>query len=201
MKLTRPQWFLVAFNALYILGFATYYISIRNFEFVWYIMVMVGFFALIASTINRSKFTPMILWALSAWGFLHMAGGGVRIGDHVLYAQHLIPLFGSGEAFVLKYDQLIHFYGFGVATFVVYHLLRPYLVPKVSRGVIYPVIVAAGMGLGALNEIVEFAAVVASPSTGVGGYFNTGIDLVFNMMGAIVAATIIHFLRKRGTIA
>ena len=51
---------------------------------------------------------------------------------------------------------------------------------------------AAGMGFGALNEIVEFMATLTLTETNVGGYENTGWDLVANMIGSIVAATIIH---------
>jgi putative membrane protein len=57
------------------------------------------------------------------------------------------------------------------------------------------------MGLGALNEIVEFAAVVASPSTGVGGYYNTALDLVFNGLGAtlaVIGAALIGKIRNIG---
>jgi hypothetical protein len=50
---------------------------------------------------------------------------------------------------------------------------------------------AAGLGFGALNEVVEFAATLLIPDTNVGGYRNTGWDLVANLFGATVAATII----------
>jgi hypothetical protein len=49
----------------------------------------------------------------------------------------------------------------------------------------------AGMGLGALNELVEFAATLLIPETNVGGYMNTGWDLVANLVGAMIAATLI----------
>jgi hypothetical protein len=55
----------------------------------------------------------------------------------------------------------------------------------------------AGMGLGALNEVVEFLATLALPNTNVGGYLNTGWDLVANLVGAAVAATIIYRLGRR----
>ena len=46
---------------------------------------------------------------------------------------------------------------------------------------------AAGMGFGAFNEIVEFVATLTVPNTNVGGYINTGWDLVANMVGAVGA--------------
>jgi hypothetical protein len=42
-----------------------------------------------------------------------------------------------------------------------------------------------------LNEIVEFAATLLVPETNVGGYLNTGWDLVANATGATTAALVI----------
>ncbi len=188
---------LILVNGAYILGFAAYYVSIRNYEFLWYVAILIFFFSLILFTIEKSKFPPFILWGLSLWGLFHMAGGGVRIGEKVLYAQPLIHLFGEGESLVLKYDQVVHAFGFMMATFVVYHLLKKYLIPNSTHGVIYFVSACAGMGLGALNEIVEFIPVALGFQTGVGGYFNTAIDLVFNGLGALIAILVIHVRRKK----
>jgi uncharacterized membrane protein YjdF len=192
----RQKWLLVAFNAVYVSGFALYFLSIRNYEFLLYVAVIVFFFALVLLTIKRSKLPAFVLWGLSLWGLLHMAGGGVRIGDHVLYAQHLVPIAGEGEAFILKYDQVVHAFGFMVATLVAFYLLRPHLSARANWKVIYPVVAAAGMGLGALNEIVEFVPVAMGYRTGVGGYFNNALDLVFNGIGALVAVAIIHLARR-----
>ena len=53
-------------------------------------------------------------------------------------------------------------------------------------------VAAAGLGFGALNEIIEFAATLLVPETNVGGYRNTGWDLVSNLVGATVAVTLIR---------
>ncbi len=50
---------------------------------------------------------------------------------------------------------------------------------------------AAGLGFGALNEVIEFAATLLVPETNVGGYLNTGWDLVANLFGATVAVAAI----------
>ena len=91
----------------------------------------------------------------------------------------------------------MHFFGFGVTTLIAYHLLKPYLNEETNYKIIYPLLVAVSMGLGALNEIVEFAAVVSFPETGVGGYYNTALDLLFNMLGAIAAIFVIYLRRKK----
>ncbi len=164
----------------------------HNFEFLLYIGVLVFFFALIFLTLPKSRFGPGILGGLSLWGFLHRAGGGVPIGDGVLYDVILVPLVSKGELVLLRYDQAVHAFGFGVTTLVGYHILEPYLATKRNRAVLYLILVGFGMGMGALNEVVEFIATLSMPETGVGGYVNTALDLVFNLIGSLVAVLLIH---------
>lgn len=196
MKLKKGQIGLIIFNLLYILAFTVYYLSIKNYEFLWYVAVMLFFLALIGATLSRSKFDYFILWGLSLWGFLHMAGGGIRINGNVLYALPIVHLFNIGDTFVLKFDQFVHAFGFAVTTLVANHLLKSYWNNKVNYKVVYPALVCISMGLGSLNEIVEFIAVATFPETGVGGYFNTALDLVFNTIGAIIAVVFIHLREK-----
>jgi hypothetical protein len=51
----------------------------------------------------------------------------------------------------------------------------------------------AGLGLGALNETAEFLITRLSSSTSIGGYRNTGFDLISNTIGATVAALWIYY--------
>ena len=39
------------------------------------------------------------------------------------------------------------------------------------------------MGLGALNEVIEFFLTLTLPETNIGGYISTGWDLVSNLAG------------------
>jgi len=197
MKIERGHVWLILFNAIYIIAFASYYISIQNFEFLWYVAVLLFFFFLVAFTLKRSRFDYVILIGLSLWGLMHMAGGGVLVGGEVLYRYVLMPIVGEGDLSILKFDQFVHAFGFGVSTLVVYHLLKPYLNEKTNWKVVYPILVVAGTGLGVLNEIVEFIAVIAFAETGVGSYANNALDLVFNTIGAIIAVLFIHFRRKK----
>jgi hypothetical protein len=50
------------------------------------------------------------------------------------------------------------------------------------------------MGFGAANEVVEFIASQMIAGTNVGGYINTGWDLVANSLGALLAAVGIYGL-------
>ena len=52
------------------------------------------------------------------------------------------------------------------------------------------------MGVGALNEIIEFIAVLSVPDNNVGGYYNTVLDIVFNTIGALFAVVGFYLIRK-----
>lgn len=196
MGLKRSEWYIVFFNLAYILAFTTYYVSIQNYEFLWYVLVLVAIGALIISTLRKSNLSVSTLWGLSFWGLFHMAGGGVKVAGDVLYNLKLFPLFVTENFYVLKFDQLVHAYGFAVIVFVAWEVLSKYWNESVNYKVIYPALVAISMGMGALNEIVEFIATLTFPETNVGGYYNTGLDIVFNTIGAIVAVIVLHFKRK-----
>jgi putative membrane protein len=156
---------------------------------------MIFFFLLLLGTITHTKLSLVSVWGLSLWGFLHMAGGGIPVGDGVLYGHIIYPIIDRGGEFVIfKFDQLVHFFGFGVATLVMYEIIKPRW--RGSLGLLAFVVALAGMGLGALNEVVEFMAVVFMPETGVGGYYNTGLDLVFNAIGATVVALVLYKWKK-----
>ncbi len=189
----KKYWWLILFNVLYVLIFAWYYLSVKNYEFLWYIAILTFFLVLILSTLGRTRFDGVVLGGLSLWGLLHMLGGGLKVGEGVLYKYVVFDWIGTGEQQILKFDQVVHFLGFGITTIIFYHLLKPYLGARVNFKVLYPLLVLGGMGFGALNEVVEFAAVAFFGQTGVGGYWNTALDLVFNMLGAIVAIFFIHY--------
>jgi hypothetical protein len=63
---------------------------------------------------------------------------------------------------------------------------------------VYPAL--AAMGLGAVNEIIEFIAVLSVPDTNVGGYLNTALDLVFNAAGAIIAMVLVALTRRKSAV-
>ena len=47
------------------------------------------------------------------------------------------------------------------------------------------------MGFGGLNEVIEFFLTLTLPETNIGGYINTGWDLVSNLVGATIACGLI----------
>lgn len=203
-QLAADHPWLTVFTLLYLgagLGGA---VALRNWEFFAYLVQMGALIALIVWADKRARFTPGVLWGLSIWGFMHASGGIIPVprewaevaapgGRAVLYGLWLIP------PRILKYDNLVHCYGFFVATLAVWQALRPFL----SRGArptfaFFIILACAGMGLGAVNEMIEFAATLILPQTGVGGYFNNSMDLVFNAIGATSAAVFVRWRHRSG---
>lgn len=186
--LNRREVPILIVNLIYIPIFAVVALRRLNYEFLLYVAVILVVGALVLWKQASVRFAPAILWGLTIWGLMHMSGGIVPVSDGVLYGVQLIPL--SARHHILRYDQLVHMFGFGLVTLIAYHLLQPYLRQGIEhRATLYVLVVLMGSGFGALNEIIEFIAVLTMPQTGVGGYDNTLWDLVFNLFGGIIAVT------------
>jgi hypothetical protein len=194
-RFTRGVVGAVVFGIAYTIGAAAYSLSIGNTEFVFYVVVMVVLGLLVMGVHWRVRLSTPLVWALAVWGLLHMCGGLVKVGPErdVLYNLWLI---GHANGRGLKFDQLVHAYGFGVATWACWEALR---VKLARRRPDIPTLIAcvlAGEGLGAINEIIEFTATQIMPKTNVGDYANNSWDLVFNLAGCIVAACLIWSFGK-----
>jgi hypothetical protein len=151
-----------------------------------YAAIMVLLFVVVATADRWVGFSTPVLWCLVAWATLHMAGGLIATGPHrVLYNASLgIP--------GIRFDRVVHAFGFGTATVACWQALRRYpAVPQPTAGLVV-LAALAGLGLGAINETVEFIFTRISASTAIGGYTNTGFDLISNTIGATVAALWIY---------
>jgi putative membrane protein len=200
MRFTRAEWAIVAFTLIYVSGFLAYFVLIANREFIGYIASMTILIALVGWVHRTARFPVALLWALTFWGAAHMAGGSIPVREGALYNKVLVHLAGEGELTLLKYDQAVHFYGFAVTAWLIWHLLRALFPALRGTRSIYIFAALSSMGLGAVNEIIEFLAVLLVPDTNVGGYFNTALDLVFNGLGAVSAMIICAVKeRRRGT--
>ena len=200
LTITKERILILLATLAYIIGFSIWFLRNGNIEFLWYVAVMIGLLVFVAHSLRYSRLPNSLLILLSIWGFMHMAGGGVMVGDHVLYRQLLIPIFdGQQDFLILKYDQFVHLYGFGVAAACIHWLIRSRApsVRAIWRGLLAAL---TAMGLGVVNEIVEFAAFLVLDETGVGGFYNLQLDLVFNTLGAAltVIGLEIYLRLKRG---
>ncbi|MDA1180671.1 MAG: hypothetical protein O2931_17980 [Planctomycetota bacterium] len=181
------------FTLVYLVPFGSICLRGGNGEFLLYLGVMLALIPTIAWLHARIGLHSGTLWGLSLWGLAHLAGGLVTIpeswshdGDLVLYDLWLLPG-------IIRYDQLVHALGFGLTTWLCWQGLRA-SVRHVHGETLRPtwglltLCMLSGMGLGALNEVVEFLAVLSIPNTNVGGYANTGWDLIFNALGTVLSA-------------
>lgn len=183
LRTLRAHAGLVAFAGAYVVGFAVYGVLAKSPLTVSYVLTMVLAGGFVATVHGRVGFSRAVLWALGVWGLLHMAGGIVQLDDgRVLYNAALVP-------WPLQYDRLVHAFGFGTATIACWQALREKLAPVVPQTAGLALLVGLmGMGVGAVNEGIEFAATLVLEETNVGGFENTGWDLIFNTLGCTVAA-------------
>ena len=175
-----------------------------NGELTFYIAVMVGLIAVVWGIERVVQLSMGALWCLSIWGLAHLIGGlvpapegwPVVAPEHpVVYKAWLIP----GR---LRYDHIVHVLGSALITWVCWQGLGAAMRTRGAEASptvgLLGLTAAASIGLGALNEVVEFAATLLVPETTVGGYRNTGGDLVANVLGATIAVVMIR-LQARST--
>ena len=190
---------LLLINVAQIVGFGSLFLARLNYEFIIYVGVIVLLLCLIGGSIRKVDYTLGSLVGLTVWSTLHLAGGSITIGAGRLYDVMLIRL--SETYPVWRYDQLVHIWGFGASTLVVFSLLRSSLKRPLEHPVALGIVlVMAGLGMGALNEILEFAVTICVPQSGVGGYMNTSLDLCADLIGAILGLLYIRlrYLRDDG---
>src|SRR3989338_901435 len=184
---------ILIFSILYLIFFISLAIIRQNYEFVFYIAVICLLTIIIILHHKQLHIKPIIVGGLSVMGFMHLAGGNLYFGGIRLYDIYPFQNF-------IRYDQIVHTLGFFVATFVSYSLIRPYLDLRIKHHplVLSLILILTASGFGALNEVIEFGAVLFfDAAQQVGDYYNNAWDLVFNLLGAVAACFFIHPYHKR----
>ena len=182
---------LVLATSISIIFFTFLFLKRKNYEFMIYIAIIIFFAIVIGLAHGKINYPKYVLWWLALWAFLHMSGGGIYIRGKKLYEFMIFNIVGEPYS-IFKFDQLVHIIGFFAATLALYYTLKPLLKDNLTKWTSLSIIVVmAGLGAGALNEIIEFSATVLVPETGVGGYENTSLDLVADLLGSVIAAVYI----------
>ena len=193
-RLTKHHLIILAANALMVVIFAFVFLADKNSEFIYYLILILAMISLVFYSMKKIKYTYGLLWWLSLWGSMHFAGGGISLKGQRLYDLILIPITND----VFRYDQLVHIIGFGACTLLMYQIIRASLnYPIKDWFGVGVVVVMAGLGIGAVNEIIEFIAAASLPNTNNGGYLNTSLDLVADLIGGLLFFTYIYF-KNRG---
>lgn len=204
--MNRPLLPIGLFNVAYLLAALVSVLRTGNYEFLAYIVVVLVAAAVVMAVHARCQLPSALLWCLSAWGLLHMAGGLLTVPESW-------PVGGDSRALYnlwlvegwLRFDQLVHAWGFGITAWLCWEALRSMLAQHAAP--VEPTLgklllcAAASTGFGALNEVVEFTVAWFVPDNNVGGYVNNSLDLVFNLIGALVAVLAIRWAYRpdRGT--
>ncbi|MBN1778868.1 MAG: DUF2238 domain-containing protein, partial [Candidatus Buchananbacteria bacterium] len=189
----NKNYLIIFFTIGYLVAFALEAFGRGNWEFVYYIVMMTVLIYIIVSINKRLHLAFFIIWNLSFLGFLHLLGGNFYLHGIRLYDYYFIPD-------ILRYDNIVHTYGTFIATVALYSLLSPYISKNLKKH--YPifaiVLVLMAIGIGVLNELVEFFAVVfLNAAEQVGGYYNNALDLLFNTIGSILGTIFIYFYHER----
>lgn len=180
------------FTLFYLVVASVFAANIRNWEFIIYIVVVLLIGSAVMVLHSRVRFSRGVLWLLSIWGLFHMLGGLLPVpqtwivenGRYILYSWWIIPG-------LLKYDNVMHLYGYGLCCWGCWQMIRSIMPRELHHPLELILAILGSNGLGAINEVIEFFAVIVLPETNVGGYVNTGWDLIFNLIGSLIAAFII----------
>jgi uncharacterized membrane protein YjdF len=181
----------LAIVAAALVGFAIYGVVSDAPSTVGYLTSVVVVGALIL-WLRRRPIPPFLAIALALDAIVHMAGGMVTLkGGDVLYDGSIGPFITSWDTHLLQYDHLVHAFGSFVATLALWVLVVPPGTTGTGRRNMIVLCLLASLGIGAANEAVEFVATLAHHGAHVGGYMNTGWDLMANALGAVMGAIVL----------
>jgi putative membrane protein len=143
-------------------------------EFFFYAVVILVGIAVLWRGFRHHEFETLVLVLVELGILMHFAGAFVQVDGGRLYDVHLLGI---------RYDKYVHF----VNAFVVALLMsRLFLAHGIAPTPLHRLLlVLAVLGLGAVVEIMEYAAMLTIPGNGVGGYDNNMQDLVSNACGSL----------------
>ncbi len=190
-KISKPT----LVNIVLLASFTVYYLMQLNSEFLIYVVTISAMIYLIEKTDRVFNYGRPARVGFSTRLFLHLGGGAFYINGTRWYDTILIDIVGE-PYHILKYDQALHTFCYFVITLFIYAIVRHISKEKANPLAICLITALASMGISAMNEIVEFSAVVVFNSGGVGGYYNNALDLVFNLAGVIPAIAVAARVRK-----
>ena len=184
-----------------ILGFAIRSLVMQNYEFLFYAVILSGFWGIIIKTDSLLNYPASTLLLLTTWLAAHLFGGTVFIDKIKLYDLMLIPLIGE-PYHIFKYDQFMHIFCYFVMARFIFVPVSKVLRTDAPIWLVGILTILSACGIGAMNEMIEFAAVIAfDAGDSVGDYINTALDIVCNTIGATIGwFTLVKTAHKNRTI-
>jgi len=182
------EWAALSVVGVAVVGFAVHGVVNETPGTLEYVLTVSGLVTLLSTLRTRALPAP-IAFAAATSAVVHLAGGLVQVGDDVLYNTSPGPE-------LLRYDHIGHALGIFVGALLVWEVLVRDAFAVTGRGSLVAVTTLAALGLGAVNEAVEFVATLTHGGSHVGGYTNTGWDLVTNTCAGLLAGVVIHRRRR-----
>ena len=161
-----------------------------------YLFTIVALGAIVIA-LRREPLPDLLAYGLALDAVAHLSGGLIRVGHGVLYNAGVGARSARLETHLIQVDHIVHTYGTFIAAIVVWVLVVRPMVTVPSPGSVAITCVLAGLGVGATNELVEFVVTLLNSHSHVGGYANTGWDLVANAVGASIAGLVIWRSERR----
>ncbi len=181
------------FTVCYLVLFSIIASVQKNYKFLYWVGIMSVFIFIILVYYKRLHLSVSLITCLTIFGAMHIMGGNIYINSIKLYDTWLIPG-------IFRYDNLVHTFGTAITTLIAYNILQPKMGnSRPHRPFAFTLmLVLIAMGIGALNEVVEFFAVVfLGAGHAVGDYFNNQLDLVYNLIGSIIVAVFLYYHHKK----
>jgi uncharacterized membrane protein YjdF len=189
-RLSRAERSSVLVAAVAVAGFCVYGFATGSPSTEGYVSSVIVIGAAIV-WLRRTVLPGLLAAGLVMAAIVTLAGGLINAGQVVLYNASIGPYSKTLGTHVLQYDHLAHAYVSLVAAFACWVMLAAPHAGADHRHELVLLAVGATLGLGALNEMVEFLATLAHHGAHAGGYWNTGWDLVCNFLGAGTAGLVI----------
>ena len=188
-RLTRAERGAVQVAAVAVAGFCLYGFATGSPSTAGYVSSVLVIGAAIV-WLRRAALPGLLAAGLAMAAVVTLAGGLINVGRNVLYNASMGPYSPALGTHFLQYDHLAHAYVSFVVAFACWIMLAAPHAGRGRRGDLVLLAAGTALGLGALNEMVEFLATLAHHGAHAGGYWNTGWDLVCNFIGAGAAGLV-----------
>lgn len=179
------------FTILYLIFFTFVSFQINNVEFIYYTVLLFILIFIIYIYQSKINLDSRYYLGLSLLALMHCIGGNLYLGSTRVYDIYIL---------FLRYDQIMHMVGSFLIAIILYRLLKDFFSKKLKQSnlLLPTTIVLLTLGIGATYEIIELISVIFfKGEVGVGDYFNNAYDLLFNLIGAGIAALSIIHKKKR----
>lgn len=181
-KIDKKLLFPIIYVFLFLLISTIFFVLSLNFFILFFIILMAIFFLCLIGLDRIFNFPLWLIWMATIFISLHFLGSTFPINGGSLYGFLIFNFIGKPFN-ILQFDQIVHFFGSLMTTFFVYFIMKSK--NKLIFGFDYFFIILIVCGVGAINEISEFAFFVFFNSN-VGDYYNNSLDMVFNLFGALI---------------